>query len=85
MNIIKDKVGQKFGKLIAISYVKPLEKGKHGAWLCKCDCGNMTTVSTANLSSKYSRSCGCSRGYESPTESSLNKLFRCYKELLLNI
>lgn len=50
-----DLTGQKFGKLVALSYNQ--EKAK---WLCQCDCGNITYVSSSNLNSGGTQSCGCS-------------------------
>ena len=50
-----DLTGQKFGKLVALSYNK--QKAK---WLCQCDCGNITFVSSSNLNSGGTQSCGCS-------------------------
>ena len=50
-----DLTGQRFGKLIALSYNK--QKAK---WLCQCDCGNITFVSSSNLNSGGTQSCGCS-------------------------
>lgn len=49
-----DLTGQKFGKLVALSYNQ--EKAK---WLCQCDCGNITFVSSSNLNSGGTQSCGC--------------------------
>ena len=50
-----DLTGQKFGKLVALSYNQ--QKAK---WLCQCDCGNITFVSSSNLNSGGTQSCGCS-------------------------
>jgi len=62
----KDISGEKFGKLTAKKY-KP-----GGRWLCKCDCGNETSVHTGSLTSGNTKSCGCLQkqiatriGYES--------------------
>lgn len=49
--------GKRFGRLIAI---RP--NGKRGtriAWLCKCDCGNTTTVDGGSLRNEDTKSCGC--------------------------
>lgn len=55
--MIKDLVGQKFGKLkvLNFSYIK---KGV-SYWNVICDCGNIKTVIGRNLSSGYTKSCGC--------------------------
>lgn len=59
-NVMKDITGQRFGKLIAI---KPTDKkiGTNVVWEMKCDCGNTTYVSTANLGDgkRNTKSCGC--------------------------
>lgn len=51
----KDLTGQKFTKLTVLKYL-----GK-STWLCKCDCGNETKVSTYHLNSGTVKSCGCLR------------------------
>ena len=50
--------GQKFGRLTAIY---PCGKTKYGnvVWLCRCDCGQETKVSTQHLKSGDTQSCGC--------------------------
>lgn len=52
---------QRFGRLVAIEPVDIiLSSGKHKQeWLCQCDCGNKTIVSTNNLLRGHSKSCGC--------------------------
>jgi 5-methylcytosine-specific restriction endonuclease McrA len=46
-------IGQRFGKLIAIKYIKC------GKWKCKCDCGNECIVLLSNLTCGVTKSCGC--------------------------
>lgn len=54
----KDIANKRFGKLVVIQ-----EDGKDSRgnikWECKCDCGNIVTVSGALLRSGHTRSCGC--------------------------
>lgn len=57
-NIIKDLVGERFGKLTVVKY-DGLYKNSHSKWLCKCDCGNTTSVSSQALRSGGTKSCGC--------------------------
>lgn len=59
-NTVKDLSGQRFGRLIAL---KPLEERKKGyvMWECKCDCGNTAIVSTKQLVTGGTLSCGCLR------------------------
>ena len=51
---LKDKTGQKFGKLTANSYDYNTLK-----WECTCDCGTQVSVHTTNLSNGRTKSCGC--------------------------
>lgn len=50
-------VGQKFGKLTVLYRVKNI--GKHTAWKCKCECGNLTNVRIDHLKEHRVISCGC--------------------------
>lgn len=57
----KDETGSRFGRLLVV------ERGNNDAannarWLCRCDCGKMTTVSGLKLRSRNTKSCGCLRG-----------------------
>ncbi|OHW63124.1 hypothetical protein EUAN_09080 [Andreesenia angusta] len=54
-----DLTGKKFGKLTVIKFIgvtkyKPF-------WLCECDCGNFAEVTSGNLKSGGTKSCGCIR------------------------
>ena len=59
MRII-DLTGQRFGRLIVMSKAGRAKDG-HVLWQCRCDCGNMVTVTSNNLRCGVSRSCGCLR------------------------
>lgn len=50
-----DITNQKFGLLTPLKY---LDNSK---WLCKCNCGNETIVTTSHLKSGHTISCGCLR------------------------
>lgn len=54
--------GQRFGKLLVIGIAdKPISsKDAHRHWLCQCDCGNTTVVSSCNLG-RQTFSCGCEK------------------------
>jgi hypothetical protein len=58
MGQLKDLTGKKFGRWTAIK-----QDGRSNAggvlWLCRCDCGNKSTVSAWHLRSGKSKSCGC--------------------------
>jgi len=74
---IKDRVGQRIGKLVVIEraankieVAKSGKKSIRACWICACDCGNVITASGHNLSKALSnpdstagtRSCGCLMG-----------------------
>ena len=57
-----DLTGQRFSKLIVINEGEPrIEPSgkKKIRWNCRCDCGNIVLVSTDNLRSGHTTSCGC--------------------------
>lgn len=56
-------IGQRFGKLIVIEksdedYINPTDGSHHSKYICKCDCGNTTTVIGSHLKSYNTTSCG---------------------------
>lgn len=53
----EDLTGKRFNRLIAIG--RTHNKNGRTTWLCKCDCGNYTTVIAKHLVSKAIMSCGC--------------------------
>ena len=54
-----DLFGQRFGKLTVI---RPAENaGNRTAWLCRCDCGRETVVTTQRLRDGHRTSCGCDK------------------------
>lgn len=55
----RDLCLQKFGKTIAISSTRKRSKNRSIIWRCLCDCGNLTEVSSNNLLSGTTKSCGC--------------------------
>lgn len=57
--IIKDKSGQKYGKLLVLKFIGTRS---HKAWfLCRCDCGREKEIRGSALGHKTagSKSCGC--------------------------
>lgn len=52
-----DLTGHKFGRLTVIEISE--KKNKHLYWLCKCECGNLKSISGSNLKSGRIKSCGC--------------------------
>jgi hypothetical protein len=57
--LIRDLSGRRFGRLIAITLTDRRRRGGV-AWKCRCDCGAMSDVTSADLVSGGTRSCGCS-------------------------
>ncbi len=58
MSNISNISDQKFGRLTAL-YVDTDSNKKKRCWVCKCECGKITSVVTNNLKSGITRSCGC--------------------------
>lgn len=58
-----NETGNKYGNLLVLEEDKT-NKSAYTYWLCRCDCGNTTSVRGAHLRSGFSKSCGCikSRG-----------------------
>jgi hypothetical protein len=50
--------GQRYGKLVAIEYVRSTKGGK-SVWLFRCDCGNTAELQHDNVVSGHTQSCGC--------------------------
>lgn len=57
-------VGERYGRLTVIDFYKKINREYF--WTCKCDCGNITHVSSTNLKNRHTQSCGCinSKGEE---------------------
>ena len=53
-----DLTGQKFNRLTVIKRSNK-NKNKKVYWLCKCECGNLTVVSSDKLKGGITKSCGC--------------------------
>lgn len=53
-----DLTGQRFGRLVVISY-EGHDKHKNALWKCKCDCGNEKIISSPCLRDGTTSSCGC--------------------------
>jgi hypothetical protein len=56
---VKDLTGQRFGKLVVISFVSKGTRKSSPKWLCHCDCGNEKVIAANNLNSGNVRSCSC--------------------------
>jgi hypothetical protein len=56
---LKDRTGERYGRLIAVSYDG--YRNSQAFWKCKCDCGNIVVVNTDSLRRGTTNSCGCLR------------------------
>ena len=54
-----DLTGQKIGRLTVIKEDPRRDKYGRVKWICRCDCGNVVSVSGRNLRSGGTLSCGC--------------------------
>lgn len=57
MSVFVDNTGKRFGRLVAIR--RNGHCGSNVTWECRCDCGNLKTVSNCNLKNGNVSSCGC--------------------------
>jgi hypothetical protein len=53
-----DITGNKYNRLTVVRKM-PTDKLKRTMWLCKCDCGGMSTVNGTYLKTGRTKSCGC--------------------------
>ena len=54
----KNRINEVYGRLTVVEHSGKDCRGKH-MWLCRCSCGKEKVVSSDNLSSWKSKSCGC--------------------------
>lgn len=52
-------IGKKFGKLSVLS--RGAGRKNQRTWICKCDCGQLTELTTHQITSGHTMSCGCLR------------------------
>lgn len=60
-SVLKDEVGNRYGKLVVIDKIK--EDNKRTYWKCQCDCGNITYQLGGQLRNGQVKSCGCLKSY----------------------
>lgn len=59
---IRDLVGHRNGRLVAVALDRVRESDGRAMWLCKCDCGGEKVVQSNNLTRRNgTKSCGCLR------------------------
>jgi hypothetical protein len=77
----KDETGNVYGKLTVVEFAR---SQNNIYWLCRCECGAMTTVCGSNLRTGITKSCGCVRytqggGHGTTEYTSLREMkSRCY-------
>lgn len=76
----QNKVGEKHGRLLVVSFHEK-RRGKL-LWKCICECGNITFATTGELNAKTRVSCGCQ---QLEKISSLNKQHGMYKKRIYRI
>lgn len=59
---IKDERGKTYGNLVVVDlhFIR-----QEAMWLCRCECGNTTTVAGSDLRKGGTKSCGCGRKTQS--------------------
>ena len=55
---LKDLTGKRIGRLVVLYRTKK-DDVKYAWWKCRCDCGNVVSVSSRNLNNDVTKSCGC--------------------------
>lgn len=71
-----NEVGNRYGRLIVIAKDEEQSGKNHRAyWICKCDCGNIKSVSSKCLRDGKTKSCGC---LVSMGEENINKFLNLY-------
>ncbi len=63
MGMVKNMLGQRFGRLL-VTEEHPERKvykngDTHAQWVCKCDCGKVVVVPSKHLRQEITKSCGC--------------------------
>lgn len=78
-----DLTGKRFNNLTVIERAESTKNGRT-RWLCKCDCGNETVVSSANLKTGAVKSCGCLRKKPANKTHGLSKtpLYRMWRSMI---
>jgi hypothetical protein len=61
MSKIIDHTGQRFGKFFVLRRAARRNRAGTFAWVCRCDCGTVKTVSGPCLRRGTTKSCGCHR------------------------
>lgn len=54
-----DRTGLRYGQLTVIAYLGKIPGKTKLHWLCQCDCGEQARVTSSNLVTGHTTSCGC--------------------------
>ena len=54
-----DLTGSRFERLTVIERDNSIDSSKGSYWICKCDCGNIKSISSHNLRNGSTKFCGC--------------------------
>lgn len=84
MGKLKNLAGQKFGRLVVTNYYQRIKRrrGTEIRWLCECECGEKTYVSSTKLKNGHTKSCGCYRkdvNKLAPGKAAFNVVYDSYK------
>lgn len=74
-----DLVGQRFGRLLVLNRSESNSKSGNAMWVCRCDCGNITTVIGSKLRSHHTKSCGCLKMNEIANGHSRERVYRTWR------
>lgn len=55
----EDLVGHRFGKLKVLSIDNSIQNRRGKYVICKCDCGNIKSICSADIKNGHIKSCGC--------------------------
>jgi hypothetical protein len=58
---VKDRTGQRHGKLVAVSFEGIHSGSRSAIWRCLCDCGKFVSILTKGFGTSGTKSCGCIR------------------------
>lgn len=58
MSLLKDLIGQRFGRLLVVERGPNTAKSQ-AKWWCVCQCGRTTLVTGSKLRRQWTQSCGC--------------------------
>jgi hypothetical protein len=71
-----DLTGQRFGHLLVLERDTSKPPGNGRYWLCRCDCGAVTSVASGALRRQATHTCGCRMGHRKPADRPCSKCGR---------